>query len=159
MPTLEFETTVAAPIDRVWAWHLDARHLERLSPPEMNVRVATADNPMREGSQVTIDLKGPFGRAVRWVARIVELREPHDVVFGREARFVDQQVEGPFSLWRHEHDFERVEEKTTRIYDRITYAPPLGPVGLLIDVLYLRWRIRAGVRHRHRMLQKEFPPQ
>lgn len=156
MRTLEFETTVAAPIDRVWHWHLDARRLEALSPPAMAVRIESAETPMREGSDVIVALKDPLGRPVRWEAKIVQIRPPHDVVFGREARFVDEQVEGPFRFWRHEHEFERVEEKTTRIVDRITYRPPLGPIGRLLDLLLLRRQIKTGFRHRHRILHQEF---
>jgi hypothetical protein len=63
------------------------------------------------------------------VAKIVQHKPPRAVVFGEEARFVDEQESGPFKAWRHEHDFERVDAKSTRVVDRITYRVGWGPIG------------------------------
>ena len=43
---------------------------------------------------------------------------------------MDIQVKGPFVTWRHEHEFEAMDDQTTRIIDRITYKPPYGFFGL-----------------------------
>lgn len=150
MPTLEFETTVAAPLDAVWAFHENVSDsLPALSPPGDEVRIELADVPVRVGSRIVIEARGPLGRRVRWVAKIVEHVPPHSVVFGEEARFVDEMETGPFKAWKHEHDFERVDEKTTRIVDRITYRVGFGPVGTLADRLIVRPRLAAMFRHRH----------
>src|SRR5438876_10934303 len=129
MPTLEFETIVPAPIDKVWAFFEDVeRSLPALFALEDQVKIEHADIPVRAGSAVIVRSRGPFG-PVRMVARVIEHRPPHAVVFGEEARFVDVQESGPFKSWQHEHDFERIDEKTTRMIDRITYRVGFGPVG------------------------------
>ena len=157
MPTLEFETTVAAPLEDVWAFHENVREsLPALSPPVDHVSIESADVPIRVGSRIVINARGPFGRPMKWVARIVEHAPPHAVVFGEEARFVDEMESGPFKPWKHEHDFERVDEKTTRVLDRITYRVGLGPVGFVADRLIVRPRIRAMFRHRHAALRRAF---
>ena len=66
------------------------------------------------------------------------------VVFGEEARFVDEQESGPFKSWRHEHDFERIDEKNTRMLDRVTYRVPFGPIGAIVDWIYLRRKIKRS---------------
>jgi ligand-binding SRPBCC domain-containing protein len=155
MPILEFEITLAAPLDAVWAFHDDVNNLVVLSPPESQVKLESADAPVKEGSQIVITAKGPVGR-VRWVARIAEHTPPRAVVFGEEARFVDVQESGPFKTWWHEHDFERVDEKSTRVLDRITYRVGWGPIGWLADVLLVRRRLRLMFRHRHAVLHERF---
>jgi ligand-binding SRPBCC domain-containing protein len=149
MPVLEFESTIAAPLEKVWAFHQDVqRSLPALSPPGDDVQIESADLPVTMGSRIVILAKGPLGR-IRWVARIIDSQPPHAVVFGEEARFVDEQESGPFKLWRHEHEFERIDGKTTRLLDRITYRVPLGPIGWIGDWLIVRRRLRAMFKHRH----------
>ena len=155
MPTLEFETTVAAPLEAVWAFHENVREsLPALSPPGDNVTIEAVDLPVRVGSRITINARGPFGRPMKWVAKIVEHAPPHAVVFGEEARFVDEMESGPFQSWKHEHDFERVDERTTWVLDRITYRVGLGPIGFVADRLIVRPRLRAMFRHRHAALRR-----
>jgi ligand-binding SRPBCC domain-containing protein len=155
MPVLEFDITVAAPLDVVWAFHDDVANLAVLSPPASDVKLESADVPAKAGSRLVITAKGPLGR-VRWVARIVEHTPPRAVVFGEEARFVDEQESGPFKSFRHEHDFERVGDKSTRILDRITYRVGRGPIGWVADLLVVRRQLRSMFRHRHAVLRERF---
>ena len=154
MPVIEFESTVTAPLAKVWAFHQDIQSLVALSPPGDEVKIESADAPLREGSRIFIDAKGPLGRHMKWIARIVEQREPHAVVFGEEARFVDVQERGPFASWRHEHEFEHVDDKTTRVRDRITYRVPLGPIGWLADLFFVRRKLARMFRFRQEQLRR-----
>jgi ligand-binding SRPBCC domain-containing protein len=157
MPTLEFDTTIAAPLERAWAFYSDPLNaLPALTPPDVAARIESADVPVRVGSRIVLTIKPPglFGRQVRWVAKIVEHRPPHPVAFGEEARFVDEQESGPFKIWRHEHDFERIDEKSTRMLDRVTYRVPLGPIGWIADVLFVRRRLNDMFRYRHEQTKR-----
>ena len=158
MPTLEFAATIAAPLAKVWALYSDAKTLAAISPPEESVEIVSADEPIAEGSRIVINAAGPLGRRIRWVAKIIEHRPPHAVVFGEEARFVDEQEEGPFRFWRHEHDFERVDEKTTRMIDRVTYRVPCGPLGWIADALFVRPKLRRMFRYRHEQTRRMLEP-
>ena len=158
MPTVQFETTIAAPLERVWAFHQKTREsLPALSPPEDEVSIEHADESPRVGGRVIIHARGPFGR-IRWEARFVEVIPPHAVVFGEEARFVDEQVSGPFKSWRHAHEFERVDERTTRLVDTVTYDLGMGPLGWLADKLYVAGKLRAMFRYRHDALRRVLEP-
>jgi len=154
VPTVQFETTIAAPLERVWAFHQKPRDsLPALSAPEDDVVIEHADDPPRARGRVIIRARGPFGR-IRWEARFVEVTPPHAVVFGEEARFVDEQVAGPFKYWRHAHEFERVDERTTRVVDTISYRLPWGPLGWLADKLFVARKIRAMFRYRHGAMKR-----
>ena len=155
MPVLEFDITVSASLDDVWAFHDDPANVAALSPPASEVKLESIDAPVRAGSRIVITARGPLGR-VRWVARIVEHKPPRAVVFGEEARFVDEQESGPFKSFRHEHDFERVGDKATRILDRVTYRVGWGPIGWVADFLVVRRQLRSMFRHRHAVLTERF---
>ncbi|HEY7086598.1 MAG TPA: SRPBCC family protein [Tepidisphaeraceae bacterium] len=158
MPTIEFETTVAAPLARVWEFYLDVMgSLPRLCQPGDQVQIERADLPPQVGGRVILRAKGPLGRLV-WDARYVELVPPHPVVFGEEARFVDVQDSGPFKSWQHSHEFEAIDAKSTRIVDRITYQVPYGPIGWVADKIIVRPKLRAMFRYRHQVLAGIFPP-
>src|SRR5215213_9920206 len=155
MPTLTFELLVAAPLAKVWAFHDDVTAgLPALSPPANDVKIESADLPARVGSRFVITANAPLRGRVRWVAKIVEHQPPHAVVFGEEARFIDEQESGPFASWRHAHEFEHVDEKTTRVTDRVTYRVPFGPVGWLADLIFVRRQVRAMFRFRHAQMKR-----
>ena len=156
MPTLEFECTVAAPLEEVWAFYQDPRGaLPVLTPPKVEAAIESADEPPVVGARVVITMRQPPRRKpVRWVARIVEHRPPHAVAFGQEARFVDVQESGPFACWRHEHEFEAIDSKSTRLVDRVTYRVPWGPLGWLADLLVVRRMLKKMFRYRHAQTRK-----
>lgn len=80
--------------------------------------------------ELMTDVKGPADVAFRMTSRVTEYEPP--------ARFVDEQVSGPFGYMRHEHRFEPCATGT-RMIDRVEFAAPLGPIG----------RIAEGVVRRH----------
>jgi ligand-binding SRPBCC domain-containing protein len=155
VPTLVYETTVSAPLDRVWAFHEDVTAaLPALSPPAARVRIESADLPVRVGSRIVISARGPLGLRIRWAAKIVEHRPPHPDPAGAAAVFVDEQESGPFQSWRHEHEFRQLDDRTTRLTDRVTYVVRFGPFGRLGDRLFVRRQIDAMFRHRHAVLPR-----
>jgi ligand-binding SRPBCC domain-containing protein len=157
MPTREFQTTVTAPLEAVWAFFQDVeKSLPALTSPQEGITIESADAPLKAGSRIVLHMNGPLRRRVRWVARIVGHAPPHAVMFGQEARFVDEQETGPFRSWRHDHEFEALDARTTRVVDRITYRLPFAPIGWLVDVLLVRRKLVAAFRYRHDQLRKRF---
>jgi hypothetical protein len=149
MPTVEYACEIEAPLERVWAFHEDVHgSLPKLCRPGDEVKLESVDLPPRVGMRVVITARGPFGR-VRWVAVYEEYVPPHPVAFGYEARFADVQESGPFKSWRHAHEFEYVDERTTRLTDRITYRVPFGPFGWIVDLIFLRRKLAEMFRYRH----------
>lgn len=153
MPVVIHETIIAAPVVKVWLFFTDpVKNLPAISPPGDAVVIESADLPIKEGSRVVIAARDVLGRRLTWESRITVMTPPRPVVFGLEARFVDEQVRGPFASWKHEHEFEAVDDKTTRMVDRVSYKPPMGFLGFALDWLYLRWKVRAMLNFRGRAL-------
>jgi ligand-binding SRPBCC domain-containing protein len=80
-----------------------------ITPPPMIVRVHSAPAELKSGDRMDFTLwAGPV--PIRWVACIEDASE-----WG----FTDRQLRGPFGSWAHRHAFERVDDRTTEVVDRI----------------------------------------
>jgi uncharacterized protein (UPF0548 family)/ligand-binding SRPBCC domain-containing protein len=92
-----------------------------------------------------------LGETVTWRARhfgVWFTMTSKITAFDRPHRFVDEQVRGPFRVFRHEHRFERAGEVTVMI-DRLTVGSPvLGRLAeSVVLVPYLRRLIRSRNHH------------
>jgi ligand-binding SRPBCC domain-containing protein len=113
---------IARPLEEVFEFFAAALNLELITPPWLRFRLLE-DEPieMGRGTHISYRLR-LHGVPIRWVSVIEEWQE--------NQRFVDRQVRGPYRLWRHEHQFARVQGGT-EIRDRVDYALPLGLLGEL----------------------------
>lgn len=59
-------------------------------------------------------------------------------VFGPPHLFVDEMVQGAFKSFRHEHRFEAIDANTTLMTDVFEFESPLGILGRLANVLFLK---------------------
>lgn len=119
---LEREQLLPGAPEEVFPFFADARNLEALTPPFLGFRILTPlPIEMREGTLIDYSLS-LFGAPMRWKTRIA--------VWEPGVRFVDEQLSGPYALWRHTHSFER-RGAGTLMRDVVEYREPLGPLGTL----------------------------
>ncbi len=97
------------------------------------------------GDQVTWRARH-FGILFSMTSRVTE----HD----RPARFVDEQVRGPFGRWWHEHRFEAVDGGTLMV-DVVEFRSPLGPLGRLVDRTFLTGYMKRLLRQRNQWIVEE----
>ncbi len=95
-----------------------------------------------EGQEVTWRARH-FGIPLSMTSRITELEFP--------ARFVDEQVRGPFKCFRHVHEFEATATGSV-MTDRLEFAAPFGPLGRMAERLVLRRYLERLITLRGRFL-------
>ena len=126
--SFELETIIAAEPQRAFTASLDIdAHLGSMEASGEQAVAGVTSGQIGLGETVTWRAKH-FGVTWRMTSMITALEPPH--------RFVDEQVKGPFQLFRHEHLFEP-HPVGTRMIDHITFDAPLGPIGDLTEWLIL----------------------
>lgn len=146
--TLKREQVIPAPLETVWAYFADPRNLNELTPPDMNFEiVAGGDEAMYAGQ--LIEYRVEFVRGLRslWLTEIAHV-EP-------DRRFVDEQRVGPYRFWYHEHRFTPVADGV-RMNDQVTYVAPFGPLGDLVNALWIRRRLEGIFDYRTRKIVELF---
>lgn len=143
MPESAFQLSLPVAASRLWEFHTLPDAVQRLSPPGEGLRILRHGHPLALGGETLISLPFlPLSR-ICWLARIVEF-EP-----GRS--FVDEQIEGPFASWRHEHRIESLSEQCSVLHDSITWSlkwwqlPPLSHS-------FVRRRLDALFSFRHQVI-------
>ncbi len=145
---LERRQLVERPRDEVFAFFADAANLEAITPGFLRFSIRTPlPIAMREGTRIEYTLR-LFGLPLRWRTLISVWEE------GR--RFVDEQVSGPYALWRHTHTFEAVEGGTL-VTDVVDYALPFGVVGRFAHALLIRRTLERIFAHRHEAITRLLP--
>ena len=143
---IERTSTLPVSADEAFAWHARPGAFERLTPPWERVEVMERTGGIEDGARATLRVHlGPV--PLRWVAL------HRDYVPGR--RFVDEQVEGPFSHWIHQHLFEPVGPAASRYTDRIEFTPPFGTFGAAAGMWLARPRVERMLAYRHSMLRED----
>lgn len=142
----EFRTELWLPRPReeVFAFFADAANLDAITPPWVHFHTLTpAPIEMRRGTLIDHKLR-IHGVPIRWRSRITVWEPPN--------RFVDEQVRGPYRLWRHEHVFEEREGGTV-VRDCVQYAVPFD---FLVHDLFVRRDVEKIFAHRTETLRARF---
>lgn len=96
------------------------------------------------GEEVTWQARH-FGVTFEMTSRITGYDRPH--------MFVDEQVDGPFKTWWHQHTFSS-EAKGTLMIDTIRYRPPMGVFGSIVDGLILRRYMTGLIAARNQFIKE-----
>jgi ligand-binding SRPBCC domain-containing protein len=135
---LETTTLLPRPVDEVFAFFADAENLQNITPPELAFQIVTpVPIVINEGTIIDYRLR-LFGVPFSWRTRIVQW-QPND-------QFIDEQIRGPYSSWKHLHTFAECEDGT-RMTDRVEYRLPLRPAGSLALPL-VRYQLDRIFRYR-----------
>jgi uncharacterized protein (TIGR01777 family) len=130
VPHKRYETHLHVSQQELYDYHASGGAFERLVPPWDQIRILrwkggeqTKELPdhqqfgdLSTGTEVHLKV-GPAPFALKLVAKHTEHSQP----FG----FVDEQVSGPFSEWRHEHRFIQRDAHSSTLVDELTYKTPL----------------------------------
>lgn len=146
MKTVRFEhsSTIEAPVEKVWDFHMATAALDILSPKMMGLRVLDPGSGVSDGSLLKAVVGfGPFRQS--WHAL------HSGVLEGRG--FTDMAVESPFRYWVHQHTMEPVTPTRSRLTDVVWVVPPRWmPVSVARP--FLSFGLSALFAWRHRQTRR-----
>lgn len=145
MKTYTHQFQVNATLESVLDFHRDSRALKQLTPPPLFVTFKKVE-PLAEGSVADFTMWfGPI--PIRWVAKHSDV-DP-------ERGFTDEQIQGPFKAWVHQHSFQPIDESRTIVIDRVQAEPGDHPFWGLVSrfmwitmpilFAYRAWRTRRAL--------------
>ena len=140
----ESQLWLPQPHSKMFAFFSDAQNLDLITPPLLHFRTITpGSGEMRPGMVMDHRLR-IHGFPLRWRSKITDGDPP--------ARFVDQQVRGPYRLWIHEPRFEE-RDGGTLVHDHVRYAVPFD---FLIHRCFIRPDIERIFAYREKKLREIF---
>ena len=135
------------PVDEVWPFFADAFNLEAITPPYLRFEILTP-GPIEMGVGARIDYRLKLhGVPIKWKTEITAWEPPH--------RFVDEQIKGPYKLWRHEHRFVE-KDNGTFATDRVAYRLPGGPLAWLANAAIVQRDVHGIFAFRQQRLTERF---
>lgn len=136
---------VRAPLEKVANFHRLSASMAAITPPPVIVNIQRAPELLAAGDEMRFTLwLGPL--PLHWLARIEDLSA---------GGFTDNQLEGPFKKWKHQHQFHAIDASRTLVIDQIEAEIKnhwfWGPIGRLmwlnLPVLfaYRGWKTRRSL--------------
>lgn len=143
---LHREILLERPLEEVFPFFADPANLEEITPSWLKFQVTDSSTPgIQEGTELDYRLR-LHGLPLRWRSRISVWDPPY--------RFVDEQVRGPYAMWRHLHTFEPARGgKATIARDWVEYRAYGGP---LVHGLFIARDLRSIFDHRLRTMGELF---
>jgi uncharacterized protein YbjT (DUF2867 family)/ligand-binding SRPBCC domain-containing protein len=133
----------------VFQWHERPEALKDLTPLGRLIRIESQTGGVRDGGRVRLSFGiGPL--------RVFSEARHFDYVRGEQ--FSDEQVKGPFKIWRHTHRIKPLGAEVSLYEDRIEYALPGGPMVNRLARPIIRRLLAWFFSRRHQIVRESFNP-
>lgn len=136
-------------IDEAWKFFSSANNLSKITPKEMNfiVRTKLSDDAIYEGMIIDYYVSPLLNIKMSWQTKIIEVND--------RKSFTDFQEKGPYKLWNHHHEFIE-NENGVLMKDTVDYELPLGFLGEIAHVLFVKKKLKHIFNYRTQVLDKMF---
>jgi ligand-binding SRPBCC domain-containing protein len=148
MKTLRFEQFLPITLDEAWSFFSSPANLNVITPPEMQFKILSeVPATMHKDLIIRYRIQPMMRIGMRWVTRISDVE--HGVFF------IDEQIKGPYKLWRHEHRFE-AKEGGVLMTDILSYDIGLGPLGWIAGKVWVDKQVKGIFAFRNKKLEDIF---
>jgi ligand-binding SRPBCC domain-containing protein len=122
----EWQQFIPKPIEEIWDFFSRPENLKKLTPAKVGITMLTdlTDKEMYPGMLIPYYISPLLGIRMKWLTEITHIE--------KFRYFVDQQLEGPYAFWHHQHHFES-KDGGTLMTDILHYKVPYGPIGTIAD--------------------------
>lgn len=146
---LKSEQFLPITIDEAWAFFSSPKNLKKITPKSMGFDITSSnvDEEMYQGQIITYKVSPFAGIKTNWVTEITHVEN--------KKYFVDEQRVGPYQIWHHEHLF-KVVENGIKMKDIVTYKVPFGILGMILNKLFIKKRLKNIFEYRFNVLKEMF---
>lgn len=147
--TLTRTQFVPVPLSEAWDFFSNPANLAAITPSGMGFHILSKNKMERmyAGQLIEHRVSPVLGIPLYWMTEITH------VVEGRY--FIDEQRFGPYSLWHHQHHFREVAGGV-EMTDLIHYRVPLGLLGRLANLLFVRKKLEGIFEYRFQKVEALF---
>jgi ligand-binding SRPBCC domain-containing protein len=134
MKTLRFEQFLPLTIEEAWKFFSNPANLDLITPTDLKFQILDAlPEKIHKGLIIRYRIKPMLNIPMNWVTEITAMEE--------FSSFTDEQIRGPYKVWRHQHQFRTVEGGVV-MTDILDYEIGLGPLGWLAGKLWVDKQVR-----------------
>jgi len=145
---LHFEQKINTDLSNLWEFISSPKNLSKITPNYMDFNIKSkVPEQMYEGLIISYTVKPILGIKLNWVTEITHIKDKN--------YFVDEQRSGPYKMWHHEHILEETNDGII-MKDIISYIPPYGFIGLILNKLFIKKQVREIFQYRTKVLDEIF---
>ena len=145
---LKYSQKLPISLNEAWDFLSSPSNLELITPKSMDFNITDYDRKKAyPGQIIQYTVKPLLGIKINWVTEITQVQD--------KEFFVDEQRFGPYSFWHHKHFIKEIENGVL-MEDVIHYKIPLGPIGVLLNFLFINSKLKSIFRYRKQELIKTF---
>lgn len=135
--------------DKAWSFFSSPDNLRIITPPDLHFTILSLHHGDRiyAGQLIEYRIRPIAGIPLYWMTEITQVQE--------NRYFIDEQRFGPYRLWHHQHHFKEIEGGV-EMTDIVHYRLPLGVIGRLGHVLFLRRQLDQIFRYRFQQVESIF---
>lgn len=151
MAAHSIKTTQKIPVSlqQVWDFFSNPANLQAITPGNMGVKVISKHqgDTMYAGQIIEYTVRPFLNIPLYWMTEITQVND--------QQYFIDEQRFGPYSLWHHQHHFKAIEGGV-EMTDIVHYKNPLGILGRLANILFVKKKIKGVFDYRFSKVEELF---
>lgn len=134
-------------IEDAWDFFSKPQNLKKITPEYMGFDIVSNSrvDEMYAGQIIRYIVKPLAGIPMQWTTEITQVKEPNF--------FIDEQRQGPYKLWHHQHLFIEVENGVL-MEDIVHYRPPMGFLGDIANSLFIRKKLKEIFDFRKKVIKQ-----
>ena len=148
MKRLEQTQELLIDLDTAWEFFSNPKNLNEITPEDMVFEITSLlPEKMYEGMFITYNIKPMLNISMKWCTEITHIKD--------KQFFVDEQRQGPYNIWHHEHHF-KATEKGVLMTDILHYDIGKSVFGWIAGEIFVHQKVKQIFNYRYKKLETLF---
>lgn len=145
------EQQLQCTLAEAWDFFTSPKNLANITPQDMAFTVLSdyKEEPIYEGMLIDYTVSPLLKIPLRWKTRITEV--------DFQKSFTDFQLQGPYKLWNHRHEFIANKEGVL-MKDTVDYELSFGFLGVIVHQVIVKNKLAKIFDYRFQVLDNLFNP-